>query len=271
MRLYSACLVCCLVCTGCHTLNLLMPVASDPDSAEALWRSGQTALTEGKPDEAISFYERSLKADPSRTRNHLSLAAAHLEAGNQTAACEHLGYFLADNPNQPALRAQYAELLLGLGRGPQARMEFARFVAEAQDAPETDLRQRIHAHGRLMELAEEAGNQYEMHLERGIGLFLLACCRAELDQPEGEMPAEGLLCKAAGELTVAHNLCPENARPCWYLHLTWGRLGQKALANRWLHEALSAAPHAQLTPAEQRSLEIAVRHHEGSTCVARVR
>src|SRR5207302_1552753 len=146
-----------------------------------------------------------------------------------------------------------------------------RYAAEAQDVAEVDMRQRIHAHGRLMELAEQAGDGYEMHLQRGIGLFLLACCRAELDQPEGELPAEGLLCKAAGELTVAHNLRPEDARPCWYLYATWSRLGQKALANRWLHEAMSAAPHAQLTPAEQRSLEIAARHHEPSSPLARLR
>src|SRR5262245_27268718 len=109
MRLHLAWLICCLTCTGCHTLALLMPVATERESSETLWQAGQAALGQGKPDEAITFYERSLRADPSQTRNHFSLAAAHLELGNRVAACEHLEVFLAENPKQLALRGQYAE------------------------------------------------------------------------------------------------------------------------------------------------------------------
>src|SRR5438105_4972824 len=150
MRRHSAWLVCILACTGCHTLPDVAPVA-EPTPADALWRQGQTALGQGKAREAVDLYERSLAADPSRKRNHLSLAAAHLEAGDPKAACDHLGKYLAHYPEHVVVRAQYAELLLRLGREAEARTEFARFARDAQDAADAEMRRRIHAHGRLME------------------------------------------------------------------------------------------------------------------------
>lgn len=257
-----ACLLMCLACAGCHVLPGLGPdgkAAADAEAvAERLWHEGQAAVQDGRPAEAIARYEQSLAADPRRTRNHLSLAVAHLEAGNPSAACEHLAHYLAHHPEQVIVRVQFADLLLRLGRAGQARREFERFLGEAAERNDVEIRRRIHAHGRLMQLAEQDDDGYSACLHRGIGLFLLACGRAELEHPEGELPVEGLLCKAAGELTLARDLKPHESRPCWYLYLVWHRLGQQHLAERWLEQA-SATPCSLAGP-ELRSLHLALAH-----------
>ena len=108
-----------------------------------------------------------------------------------------------------------------------------------------------------MEIAEAGEDGYGEHLHRGIGLFLLARQRAVLPDPEGALSSEALLCKAAGELTLAHLAKTDEARPSWYLHEVWSRLAQQQPARRFLREAAQAAPFSYLTAAEQRSLQLA--------------
>jgi tetratricopeptide (TPR) repeat protein len=228
-------------------------------SAAALWQQGQAAMKDGQPQKAVGFYEQSLAADPAFTRNHLSLAAACLETGNDAEACVHLGQYVALHPEQLVIRTHYIELLLRLQRRPEACAEWERFIAHAQERGDEALGQLIHCHTRLMALAEADDDDYGAHLHRGIGLYLLARERAALAQPDGDLSSEGLLCKAAGELTMARAERPGEARPCWYLHAVWSRLGQQQPARRCLREAAAAAPFTYLTPAEQRSLQLAAR------------
>jgi hypothetical protein len=78
-----------------------------------------------------------------------------------------------------------------------------------------------------------------------------------LPEAEAVLPSEGLYCKAAGELTLALEERPDEARPRWYLYEVWSRLAQRQPARRCLREAGSAAPFSYLTPSEQRGLELA--------------
>lgn len=231
-------------------------------SARQLWEKGQLALRQGRPDEAIACYRQSLAADPRLLRVHLSLAAACLEKGDKDAAGAHLGQYLQAHPEHLLVRAQYAELLHRLRRPAEARQQFQRFVADAQDHGEPAHRYLIHSHTRLMEIAEEEASDYDLYLNRGIGLLLLARQRLELPEPDGELSAEGLLCKAAEELTLACQERPGEARPCWYLYEVWSALGQRQPALRRLRQAESAAPFSYLTPAEQGRLTLACREVE---------
>src|SRR5262245_30893645 len=99
----------------------------DPTAAAELWRQGPEAMRAGEPRRAIGFYEQSLAADPTRTRNYMSLAAAFLEAGDEAAACAYLGRYVAAHPEHVLARSHYAELLLRLRRGREARRQFERF------------------------------------------------------------------------------------------------------------------------------------------------
>jgi tetratricopeptide (TPR) repeat protein len=245
------------LCLGCTSL---VPLPNDEEGGPELWAQGQAAMCQGQPGEAVRCYERSLEAEPDRVENHLSLAAALLEKGDPAAASPHLARYVAARPENGAVRSYYAELLLRLNQPAAARAEYEQVDAGADPDDEALVPQMIHCHRRLMELAEVAEDAYSLHLHRGIGLYLLARERAALPDPDGDLPTEGLLCKAAGELAEAQACRPEEARPSWYLYAVWSRLGQHGSAARCLRDADAAAPFAFLNPAEQRDLQLAFRN-----------
>jgi tetratricopeptide (TPR) repeat protein len=266
-------LVGCLIYLGCHTITAVSPdnapapepaankanAAAPAESAADLWEQGQAAMRVGDPRRAVAFYQRSLEADPSFNRNHLSLAAAYLEMGNDMVACNHLGRYVADHPEHLLVRSQHVELLLRLKRSREAVAAMALLIADAQEKGDDVLLDLIQYHSRLVEVAEEQEDDYAAHLNRGIGLYLLARQRASCDDPGGALPVEGLLCKAAGELTLARTLRPGSARASWYLHRVWSRLARPDSARRYLTEAADAAPFGDLTASEQRGLVLAWR------------
>src|SRR5438105_2488104 len=235
-----------------------LPDANEqPGLAAHLWEQGQAAMRRGQLDEAIAFYKGSLAADAGLQRNHLSLAAAYLEKKDRASACVHLAAYLDSHPDQLLVRSRYAELLVKLRRWRDARLQFEFFIAQAQEQGEALADPIINCHSRVVELAEKNEDAYCEHLHRGIGLYLLGCKRGALSDPEGELPAEGLLCKAAAELTLAHLQQPDEARPCWYLYGVWSRLNQRQPALCKLRQAESSAAFTYLTPSEQRELSLA--------------
>jgi tetratricopeptide (TPR) repeat protein len=266
-----------LLCLSCHAVTSgepdvqaepapqPTPQPAPPAVPGQLWQLGQAAMHRGEPDTAIALYEQSLAADPQLTRNHLSLAAAHLEKGNLGGASVHLALYVEAHPEKLIIRARYAELLLRLHRLPEARAEFERFVADAQDEDGPAAEHILHCHSRLMQIAEDSADHYGEHLHRGIGMYLLAREREKLPDADGELPAEGLLFKAAAELTLARLECGDEARASWYLYEVWRCLGQQRPARRWLRETAAAAPFAYLTPAEQRGLDMARQALEDET------
>jgi tetratricopeptide (TPR) repeat protein len=257
-----------MFCLGCHVLGPFARVESPAPAvsqAQAAWQEGQEAMRRGEPQAAVAHYRRSLEAGPELPQTYLSLAAAHLEAGDDGAAAEALARFSAAHPEQLGVRSYLAELLLRLKRPDDARLEFERYAADAQESREADAASLIHCQRRLMEIAEAREDDYGEHLHRGIGLYLLARQRAELPHPEEDLPVEGLLCKAAAELAQARREQPDRARPSWYLYVVWSRLGQRQAALRSLHEAQAAEPSFDLTPAEQRNLEQTWQQHRAES------
>jgi tetratricopeptide (TPR) repeat protein len=246
----------CLLCLVCHGMTC---GEQRTDRAEELWQAGQAAMKSGEPECAITLYEQSLEADPQLRQNHLSLAAAYLEKGNDRLACDHLGKFLATNPDHRNARFYYAELLVKLGRHREASGHLELAVRREQEEPQPDLQHLVHCHTRLLEVSEALNARYLVHLHRGIGMYLLARQRIVLPDVVGQLPAEALLCKAVAELTRAHSLRPGEARACWYLHAAWKQLAQAEPARRWLAEASRLAPFTDLTPAEARDLWLACR------------
>jgi uncharacterized protein (TIGR02996 family) len=244
-----------MFCTGCQGLAGLGSFEPAPTAAD-YWAQGQAAMHRGMPLRAISFYHLSLERGPEAAQTHLSLAAAHLELGDRARASHHLAHYVAAHPDDGELRSRYADLLWQLG-APEARAEFERSIEIVQDQEETADSVLIHCHSRLMEMAEAGSDAYGEHLHRGIGLYLLGRAAAGTPEADAELPSEGLLCKAAGELTLARAERPDEARPSWYLYQVWSTLSQRLPARRCLEEARELAPFTYLTPAEQRSLLLA--------------
>ncbi len=262
-------LCCCLICVGCRTMPDLQ--TQFDASADQLWENGQAAMRNGETLEAIQLYEQSLAADPCYYRNHLSLAAAYLEQKNDGAACLHLEQYVEAVPEQPHIRSRYAELLVRNRRLADARDQFEWLIAYAQEREGMPARNQIYCHSRIVEIAEEAEDEYHLHLHRGIGLFLVARKRSAMEDQDGELQSEGLFCKAAAELTLAHLQRPDEARPCWYLYRIWSQLGQRQPAQARLREADLSAPFSYLTLAEHRDLHLACqvsRNHSEPICVS---
>ena len=176
-----------LFCLGCHSLVGLQLDDGGPE-AEELWDQGQAALKEGNADRAIGFYTQSLAADPALLRNHLSLAAAFLEKGDDANACEHLAKYVAAHPEHHTVRAHYAELLLRLQRLTDARTQYERYLTDAQEKTDANFEPLIQAHSRLMDIAEATENEYDMHLHRGIGLYWLALQAPIAPTPKANCP-----------------------------------------------------------------------------------
>jgi tetratricopeptide (TPR) repeat protein len=223
------------------------------------WEEGQAAMQYGKLDKAVECYQRSLAADPKDARIHLSLAAAFLVKGEDESAQRHLAKYVRAHPENWEMRLRYAELLTRMRRLPEARAEFERVVADAQLASEPDSHQLVHCQTRLMEIAEAEGDEYALHLHRGIGVYFIACQYSLLGKSESANTTEALLCQAAGELALARLECPQEARPCWYLYQVWNRLDLRKPALHHLREADAAATFSYLTPAEQSGLNLACR------------
>jgi tetratricopeptide (TPR) repeat protein len=241
---------------GCLTL-VRCAAAQDAATAQArqLWLQGQEAMRRGQASEAVQLYEQSLDAAHERQRRHLSLAATDIQSGNEASAASHLAQYLAAFPDHHVVRIHYAELLTRMHRLDAARRQFERCVADVQDDADLAAKHLVHCHSRLMEIATSEGDEYAEHLHCGIGLYLLA--RGRTGPEEGEFSAEGLLCKAAGELTMARLARRDEARPCWYLYAVWSRLDQRQPALRHLREAEALAPFSDLAPAERRDLAVA--------------
>jgi tetratricopeptide (TPR) repeat protein len=230
--------------------------SAPPPSALRVWQKGQAALDADRLDEAVGHFQLALRLDPTLVRARLSLAAAHLSLGHDREAVPHLAAYLRARPEHFLVRMPYAEVLTRLERFGEARVQLERFVADVQENPRLADDHLIACHTRLMEISERLGDEYGERLHRGIGLHLLALKRLQLGGPRAEALAEEFLCKSAGELTLARMLDPTEARPWWYLHLVWNRLGQSHPARRSLHAAQACCGIDQLTPAERRDLQL---------------
>ena len=228
-----------------------------PSAAVRVWQLGQKALDHDRFAEAIGQFQLSLRLDPKLARSRLSLAAAYLALGEDGQALPHLARYLDARPHHFLIRLHYGELLFRLKRPQDAAPHLERVIAEVQDFPRLAEDHLIGCHTRLMEIAEAVGDDYGEHLNRGIGLFLLAKTRADQGDERSRALAEELFCKSAAELTLARLVRPGEARPCWYLHGVWTQLAQRQPADRWLRAAHNKAQPGALTPAESRELHLA--------------
>lgn len=244
-------------------LFLTLSPATGPEAektpAQLLWEMGQESMLSGETDQAIDLFTQSLKLDPTLARNYLSLAACYLDKGADQTIASHLKRYLELQPDHHTIRAHYAEVLARLKQYAAAREQLERFVVDIQDEDELAGKHLASSHGKLMQIAREEEDDYAEHLNRGIGLFWLACQTASQPEEEKGQDVESLLCRAAAELSTARLSRPDEARPCWYLYEVWTRLAQSQPAQRSLRAAEAAAPFTYLTPAEQRGLSLAVR------------
>src|SRR5207248_266055 len=109
----------------------------------------------------------------------------YLEHGDERLALPHLATYVRATPEHVVIRMHYAELLFHLQLFNEARDQFEKFIDLAQDCSDISASFLIEVHSKLMDIAEAADDEYAECLHRGIGLYLLACERSHLADPEG--------------------------------------------------------------------------------------
>jgi hypothetical protein len=255
-----------LIATGCFILGChsLMQIGErDQDQVNKAASKDEVNDKPVKPDEnakALTSQTTSLK--PWLAAERVAAVVENLVAMQEPGSAKGTAADPEDALQSLLIRLHYAEHLVKLHRDVEARKEFDRFISDAQDISPLPLRQLIHGHSRLMELAMNEEDEYGEHFHRGAGLFYLARQSSELGETSGKLNVESLLCQAAGELTLAKMQKPDQARPSWYLHEVWARLEQRRPAQRSLRDAENRCPYSSLTPAERRGLYLAVAARE---------
>jgi hypothetical protein len=169
------------------------------------------------------------------------------------ALAEHLRV----SPGDLGARILAGELAYSLGKAGEARLHFEMFLCASQTMAEAPVAYVIHCHTRLVEIAEEENDRYAEHLNRGLGLYVLAMHGCNNTAPPGEVTQAALLTRAAEELQLARACQPWQARPHYYLYLVWRQLGQGAAAVRSLRAADAQALVSHMTPKEQCDLQLA--------------
>ena len=235
-----------LVLAGCQSWNTGAAFVAYPPPLADHQQSERVPVAESAPSES-TVHEPELA--------YLQMALDEMENGDADRAITHFEKFLLSHPRHLTARVELAELLFEKEDWDRSRLHFELFVVLAQEYGRLAVRPLVHAHSRLVEIAEAQGDAYAEHLNRGIGLFYLACRRAEEPDPEGENSADSLLCRAVLELQEARIEKPDQARVHWYLYQAWSRLGQRAAATRALVAADQLAMLSRLTPTERRELE----------------
>lgn len=230
----------CVVCLVFVSMALCFPCPDNPHL-----RKGEV--------QPKGYYAKYLNAVEEPT-SHFEKALEQLNNGRTLNACLELGLHVDEHPKDNTARIYYAELLVRVGRLALAERQFQNASQLAHELDNID--DRIHCHRRLMEIAEATADAYQVHLNRGIGIFLLAEKTKKIADFDQLNMAESMLCRAAGELAMARLIKGDDARPCWYLALIWQSLGQQTIASRHLHEALELVQFSTLNTAESRELVI---------------
>ena len=188
--------------------------------------------------------------------SEIQLAAQCLEKGDDVGALPHLSAYVEAHPEQPVIRVHLAEVMLKLDRKADAKKQFEQYIRDAQPQGGEMCKHVIHVHTRLVELAQAGGDEYGEHLNRGIGLLLLAEQLMSRPATDGDPNPQKLLVKAVGELKQAGELQPDAARPRWYLSEVYSQLGQQSPARRCLRRAHDRADFSDLTPAELQAMSL---------------
>lgn len=193
---------------------------------------------------------------PEPAADHLALAAACVERGDQPAAATHLERYVRANPDQLMFRAHLAELLLKTGQDERAKFHFDTFVADAQSATGPAKAHLVHCHTRLMELGNRADDRHAELLHRGIGLLLLVRDQDADPKARDDEFREQMLCQSIRALTDAKELKPTDPRPLVYLAEAHDRAGNRRGADTARAAARTLSTPGTLTAAESRRVAL---------------
>src|SRR5262249_5687157 len=124
--------------------------------------------------QSVAAVEESRLAAAEKAEQLLERAAAQLAQGQELEAVILLEQYLAIEPRQLFIRSQVAELCFRQKKWEESRHHFQWCVGLSQEFGDQAYKYLIHAHSRLVDIAEAEENAYAEHIHRGIGLYELA-------------------------------------------------------------------------------------------------
>jgi thioredoxin-like negative regulator of GroEL len=177
----------------------------------------------------------------------------------ENEACALLADFVGKYPDRCEAHLVYGSLLLQTKQIEAARGEFEEFLKRCKDTRPERIRMLIQAHEGLADIAKGSSDVYGEHLHRGIGLYLMTLNHNGYKVGETVFPNARLLDEALKALNKAHEMRPDEARPCWYIHRVYLAMNQMEQAEEFLKLTDQRAANTRLTPLERHALDLAVR------------
>ncbi len=190
----------------------------------------------------VAFHPQILSNSIPSEVDQLEFAANALERGDDASAIAHLKAHLDDQPEDAFTRLQLAEREFRSERLNDAQSSFEHFVAQAQLVDGPIRNSLLHAHTRLMLIAQQLDDEYSEQLHRGIGLWVLVQQWDHNPARRDESHSNETLQKAARALRLACNRKSDCCRPNFYLALVYERMGQLSPSRTSLKKASNTAP-----------------------------
>lgn len=188
--------------------------------------------------------------------DHLALAAECLDRSDSKAAVLHLSKYVRENPDHVMIRSLLAEQLMKLGNYAEAKMEFERTADEYRTNIGKHRESLVQCHTRLMQIAQEKGDEPMECFHRGAGLYLMAE-GWDLKTHDAKL-TERTLTQAMENLREAAEKKPNDAQAQLLFGDVLSRIGQHSAAKTAYRKAL-ALPPGSLTEAEKNRLEESTR------------
>jgi predicted Zn-dependent protease len=179
----------------------------------------------------------------------LTLATKCLAQNDVRGAAGHLDAYVRVHPDQPLFRFQLAELYLRSGQQAEAKFQYERFTADAQDSSALQSH-LVTAQIKLMEIAQRRNDRFGELFHRGVGLLLLVK-QQDTMKDRDEVFCEEMLCKSLQALMDAKELKPGDPRVRVYLAEVHARAGNPHAAKAERAGAKMGVVSGELTPSER--------------------
>jgi tetratricopeptide (TPR) repeat protein len=224
----------------------LQALETTPDDVEALFIVAETAQRQGRSDEAVDYYGRTLAANPEYGKAHQNLGNLLFERGDLTGAERHYRETIRLRPGIPDGFVNLGAVLADLGRLAAAADSYRSALAidPGLIAPRYELAWLLAVQGdpaagmATLDPVLEDGSPANRHYVLGLALF-----------------KRGQLEPAHDQFSQAVSLAPGTADLHDSLGVVSARLGRRAEAIGHFREALRIAPAHPTAASNLRALE----------------
>ncbi len=224
--------------------GLQQGTSGDPEQdvlerAELLRILGGLRVLQGREEEALATFQKSLDLDPERLDTRLKLANALARRGDFEQAIGHYDQILAADPDISRALVQRATARINLGQRQQAIADFERAVEAAPEDPEPRLR--------FAEALEHLGDGAAAAEQRAAALRLAADDPTQkarvLAGDAGKLARAGELTEALEKYSEAVAADPGNIDARYQKAALLAHFGRFDEALTDLTQVLDAAPH----------------------------